>query len=498
MEELQLRLNEMSPALLMSAMCGETGQSIDVGRAASSIHTLIHNCGVTDAEDICEATRCIVERLLNGNSFHRTLAEVLGIVTSRLAQDAINEAQAIQLNELTDQISMKVIELTEGARRFGSQSGMTLTQIIKPLEWYDNQDKFIYNSIEDDCIAKLHLGTITGSEITDHDGDLNSFRLNAMGMSYLINERWAGIVESLDISCNDLVTIKVETTNGEKWSFDTVYTTWRDSGRLLREIVSVAACSGVDLYLNNRSHDTIPWLLASNSYTEAGHEVSVWYENSDFGVEGWYTGTIEHFNSEIGRYTVLFDSGERAEHIHAYSINYRNGPLVGHFWSSNSPIWFDRCEVIHQGIVRWMVRRADPSGPSWFKVFPLIFATLSSKERLTHLKLALDMDGSLQNMWSEIVAAAVRIGLLSLACRVIFSSLCEHLKYTYELSDRLGMPELRSIPTSDAGTALTDTANLMPIAPKARSEVIPIDATLAQLLTFAQGIQEDFDNARKS
>ena len=498
MEELQLRLDEMSPALLMAVMCGETGRAIDIHRAASSILILIQNCGITDPEEISEATRITVEKLIKGNNFHRVLADVIGIVSKKVGQDAINEAQTIQLNELSDQISMRMTDLIEASRRHGSVSGSTLTQIIKTQEWFDNKDIFNYSSIEDECIEYLQLGTITGCDITDHDNDLSSFKLNAMGMCYLINKRWAGVVEALHIKCEKVLTITVETTNGEKWSFDANHSSWRDSGRLLRELVSVAACSGVELRLGKTNHDVVPWLLCSNNYTEAGQEVSVWYGNSDFGVEGWYTGTIEHFSSETGRYTVLFDSGERAEHIHSYSIEYRCGPLIGHFWSSNSPIWFDRSEVIHQGIVRWMVRRADITAPSWFKFFPLMFATLSKKECHPHLKLALEEDGSLQKMWFEIISTAVRIGLLSLSCRVIFAALCKHLNYTYELSDRLGMPDLRLLPVSDAAATLYDASVLVPSPPKVGSEVIPIDASAAQLQGFAQGIQDDFDALIKS
>eukprot|EP01064_Diplonema_japonicum_P028243 TRINITY_DN4282_c1_g1_i1.p1 TRINITY_DN4282_c1_g1~~TRINITY_DN4282_c1_g1_i1.p1 ORF type:complete len:521 (+),score=95.40 TRINITY_DN4282_c1_g1_i1:32-1594(+) len=504
MEEVIKRTEDLSLAVLMSAVCSaDNGFVVDPRKAAVSMYELgVYGETGLSTREIGELNRIVMERVLGvGRGFSERLE--WGIDTAKGRSGETGElgriARNMQFNEIMEQITLHLADVHEGSKRQDPSQQNKAT----PTPWWDTERSGSIFDIpsmslntHDSSYSGLGLNPIITCDIVEHKSH-NGLRLDATGLSYLSDHKWQGFVDTMWLKLEGgqegkrtgqvmlQINMMDETTSSYKISSGG----WRDSGKSLRQLATIAACSGVDLTLNGVN--LITWLMDETD-NEVGLEVDVWYGKADGESEGWYSGVLEGFVPHKGRYSVLFQTGERAENVHPCSIHYKSGPLKGHFWSSSSPLWFDTKQMVPQSIVRWCARRAklergDP-------VYPAVLGGLLDNGRKDMIKIALRVfEGDAGEVWRAIIAGASKVGLVLLACNIVFEALKAFLPFAFEVGTLTHTPDLHLQPLSEVTRALsTIAATTPPSLPTPALPVINTDGSVtnAEIERFMLDLQE--------
>ena len=436
MEEVSRRTEAMDTNVLMTVMCDpQNCLSIDVRRTAQSFHdfaTVMQTANPPTPAELSSTVYNAILRVVNeGSNFTSAIGRARQLVQapSERKSDFLSSVRCIQVKELHKQAMLHMKDISEAARRTDPfDTTQTTRRTSREFAWWASASTHSHESVCQDtraaCYTAMGLQPVVSCEVVDEDKHI--LCLDAMGLSYMCNGTWKGFVRevALVLEQGEAKSGRIQVSlNAGEWVFY-VKNVWRESGRFLRSVAAVAACSGVPLQADGI--DVIPWLLNADEKTEVGLRVAVWYSEADAAREGWYTGVVEGFNTTTGRYVVHFNTGELAENVHPSSVFYSKGPLIGHFWSSSSPIWRDKKQVVLQGITRSLARRYDDNkSESFFSGY------LGGLEKSEALSLAVKFCGGDEAaMWKELLAVVLRVGLVCVACNVLFQGLINFIFFT--------------------------------------------------------------------
>eukprot|EP01063_Lacrimia_lanifica_P033144 TRINITY_DN5823_c0_g1_i1.p1 TRINITY_DN5823_c0_g1~~TRINITY_DN5823_c0_g1_i1.p1 ORF type:complete len:527 (+),score=171.54 TRINITY_DN5823_c0_g1_i1:277-1857(+) len=513
MEQLEQWLLQMPDAVLVAATCSvEGGLAVDPPKAADNIFefALCFDRDVT-MEELTEVTQTFVRRAVKcGGGLGSVLAMSRQLVHAGgrhldHIRTQIATARDRQDRELHHHVLLYIMDLYEASRRtepldesgHGAMGKRTPRNVSAFTSgWWHNPPPPPHRAdIDVKCYGFIGLNAIVSCDVVDVNNATNSFRLDAMGLSYLVEGEWMGFVEELTLNLDTTRRVLYIYTEGRENQYIVKKKAagWRDCSRLLRQLVTVASCSGVDLHVDECEHGPVlQWILGSTEKSEVGNAVSVWYSAADAADEGWYPGTVEQFSATTGKYTVYFETGERAEHVHPASMTcLARVPLIGHFWSAASPLWKEPKQVLLQGLARWMARTLhrqwidDGYTAARFAApfFPAFLETLAGNEKADYVKLCLGFFGGDERaFWEELLAVSMKVGLVCITCNMLFRGLADYVEFSTHVAilAKTDPNELAEEPIREVNKVLSFIAAAAPqsIALPAQVPSIDTDGTV--------------------